>query len=190
MTGALAEAALPLGGINRIVLGHADADHRGAAAGLGVPVLCHPAERAAAESADALRDYFHLDRLALPGRIAYPHLLRFWDGGAVAVSGTVGEGDEVSGFRVVELPGHAPGLIGLFRERDRLALTSDCFYMVDPYSGRAIPEQPPHAAFNQDEQTTRASMRKLAALDPSAAWPGHLGPLTGDVRARLEQAAG
>ena len=33
MTHALAEAAAPLGGINRIVLGHADADHRGAALG-------------------------------------------------------------------------------------------------------------------------------------------------------------
>jgi hypothetical protein len=29
----------------------------------------------------------------------------------------------------------------------------------------------------------------FAALDPSAAWPGHLDPLTGDVRAQLERAA-
>ena len=32
-------------------------------------------------------------------------------------------------------------------------------------------------------------MRKLAALEPAAAWPGHRGPLTGDVRAVLEEAA-
>ena len=31
------------------------------------------------------------------------------------------------------------------------------------------------------------SIRRLAALEPAAAWPGHLGPLTGDVRAQLER---
>jgi hypothetical protein len=32
-------------------------------------------------------------------------------------------------------------------------------------------------------------MRKLAALEPAAAWPGHAKPLTGDVRSQLERAA-
>ena len=58
--------------------------------------------------------------------------MAFWDGGPVEIAGTVDEGDDVSGFRVVHLPGHAPGLIALFRESDRLALTSDCFYVIDP----------------------------------------------------------
>jgi hydroxyacylglutathione hydrolase len=190
MTHAVATAAAPLGGINRVVLGHADADHRGSAPGLGAPVFCHPADRDAAESDDAARDYFHFERLGIPGRWAYPHLLRFWDGGAVEIAGTVEEGDDVSGFRVVHLPGHAPGLIGLFRDSDRLALTSDCFYVVDPETSRRVPPGPPHEAFNQDTEQARASMRKLAALEPSAAWPGHLHPLTGDVRAQLERAAG
>jgi hypothetical protein len=30
---------------------------------------------------------------------------------------------------------------------------------------------------------------ELDALDPAVCWPGHLGPLTGDVRAQLERAA-
>lgn len=189
MTHALAEAAAPLGGINRIVLGHADADHRGAAPGLRVPVFCHPADREAAESSEPLRTYHELDKLGIPARYVYRHLLSFWDGGPVRVDGTVEEGDEVSGFRVVHLPGHAPGLIGLFRESDRLALTSDCFYVIDPETSRKVPPGPPHDAFNDDTEQARASMRKLAALDPSAAWPGHADPLTGDVRGRLERAA-
>ena len=45
------------------------------------------------------------------------------------------------------------------------------------------------AAFNEDTEQARASLRKLAALEPAAAWPGHLDPLTGDVRAQLERAA-
>ena len=188
MTNALAAAAGPLGGINRVVLGHADADHRGAAPGLRVPVFCHPADRAAAESDESVRSYHHLDRLPFPGRFAYPHLLRFWDGGAVAIAGTVADGDEVSGFRAVHLPGHAPGQIALFRERDRLALTTDVFYVVDPMTSRKVPPCAPHTAFNEDDDQARESVLKLAALDPSAAWPGHLGPLTGDVRGQLERA--
>jgi steroid delta-isomerase-like uncharacterized protein len=189
MTHAVARAAAPLGGINRIVLGHADADHRGTAAGLRVPVFCHPADRDAAESDEPVRSYHRLDRLGIPARYVYRHLLSFWDGGAVEIAGTVEEGDDVSGFRVVHLPGHAPGLIGLFRERDRLALTSDCFYVIDPETSRKVPPGPPHEAFNDDGEQARASIRKLAALDPSAAWPGHADALTGDVRAQLERAA-
>ena len=189
MTGAVARAAAALGGINRVVLGHADADHRGTAPGLAAPVLCHPADRAAAETDGALRDYHRLDRLGIPARYVYARLMAFWDGGAVQVSGTVEEGDDVSGFRVVHLPGHAPGLIGLFREHDGLALTSDAFYVVAPETGRPQPPAPPHPAFNQDTEQARDSLRKLAALDPSAAWPGHLDPLAGDVRAQLERAA-
>jgi steroid delta-isomerase-like uncharacterized protein len=189
MTHALAEAAAPLGGINRIVLGHADADHRGAAPGLRVPVFCHPADREAAESGEPLRTYHELDKLGIPARYVYRHLLSFWDGGPVRVDGTVEEGDDVSGFRVVHLPGHAPGLIGLFRDSDRLALTSDCFYVIDPETSRKVPPGPPHPAFNEDTEQARASMLKLAELDPSAAWPGHADALTGDVRAQLERAA-
>src|ERR671914_588260 len=132
MTHAVAAAAAPLGGINRVVLGHADADHRGVASGLGVPVLCHPADREAAGDPSPLRTYHRLDRLGIPARYVYRHLLSFWDGGPVEIADTVEEGDDVSGFRVVHLPGHAPGLIGLFREHDRLALTSGCFYVIDP----------------------------------------------------------
>jgi glyoxylase-like metal-dependent hydrolase (beta-lactamase superfamily II)/predicted ester cyclase len=190
MTHAIATAAAPLGGINRIVLGHADADHRGGAPGLGVPVFCHPADREAAETDDPARPYFDFDRLSRKGRWAYPRLMRFWDGGAVEIAGTVDEGDEVCGFRVVHLPGHAPGMIALFREGDRLALTSDCFYVIDPETSRKVPPGPPHRAFNMDTEQARESIRKLAALDPAAAWPGHADPLTGDVRAQLERAAG
>jgi steroid delta-isomerase-like uncharacterized protein len=189
MTHAIGAAAAPVGGINRIVLGHADADHRGAAPGLRFPVLCHPADRAAAESGNAQRDYFRLELLHVPAKWVYPHLLRYWDGGAVEIAGTVEDGDDVSGFRVVHLPGHAPGLIALFRERDRLALTSDCFYVIDPETGRAAPPAPPHAAFNQDTERAREALRTLAALEPAAAWPGHGDALTGDVRAQLEHAA-
>jgi glyoxylase-like metal-dependent hydrolase (beta-lactamase superfamily II)/predicted ester cyclase len=188
MTNAVAAAGASMGGITRVVLGHAHADHRGVAPGLGVPVFCHPAERADAEG-DGGAHYMDLSKLNVAGRLVFPLLLKTWDGGPVKIAGTVEEGDEVAGFRVVHLPGHAPGLIGLWRESDRLALASDCFYTLDPQTGRKGHPRVPHAAFNADTEQARASIRKLAALEPATAWAGHVDPLTGDVRAQLEQAA-
>lgn len=182
-------AAARLGGIKRIVLGHADADHRGAAPGLGAEVYCHPAEREAAESSDPVRPYTRFDRLEPPARWVLPRLLPVWDGGAVRIAGTVAEGDEIAGFRVIELPGHAPGLIGLFRERDRLALTSDCFYTLDVRTGLKSPARVPHPSTNLSTAQAAESIRKLAALNPSAVWAGHTDPVTGDVVAQLEHAA-
>lgn len=186
---ALRAACARFGGARRLVLGHADADHRGAAPALGAPVYCHPAERDAAESDSPVRDYWDLTRLAPYARAAYRKLFPAWDGGAVDVAGTVAEGDEVAGFRVVDLPGHAPGLIGLFRDSDRLALVSDCFYTLDPQTGRKCAARIPHPAFDLDVEQTRASIRKLADLNPASAWAGHVDPVTGDVATQLRQAA-
>ena len=47
----------------------------------------------------------------------------------------------------------------------------------------------PHPAFDADVEQARASIRKLAALEPAVAWAGHADPVTGDVRAQLERAA-
>ncbi len=124
-------AAAQLGGLKRIVLGHAHADHRGTAPSLEAPVHCHPDEVADAESEAAIAPYMDISQLPIPARWIYPTLLRRWDGGAVRIGGTVSEGDEVAGFRVIDFPGHAPGQIGLWRESDRLALVSDVVYLID-----------------------------------------------------------
>jgi steroid delta-isomerase-like uncharacterized protein len=189
MTAPLAAAGARLGGIKRIVLGHADADHRGAAPGLNSPVYCHPADRQAAESPSSYRDYWDRGQLDPRGRTVLWRLIATWDGGPVEIAGTVSEGDEVAGFKVVHLPGHAPGLIALFRESDRLALVSDTLYTLDPQSGRRQPAHVPHPAFNQDTEQARASIRKLAALEPAAVWAGHADPVTGNVSAQLARAA-
>ena len=188
MSTGLAAAAASLGGLNRIVLGHAHPDHRGAAPALGVPTLCHPAERIDAEGDGGMHS-FDFSQVSVPARWTLPRLLPVWDGGPVAISGLVEEGDDVSGFRVVHIPGHAPGMIALFRESDRVALTADCFYTLDPGTGRHGAPRVPMAGFNLDTEQARASIRKVAALEPSVAWPGHADPVTGDVRGQLERAA-
>ena len=189
MAPALRAACARLGGAKRVVLGHADADHRGALPGLDAPVYCHPADRAAAQSPAHLRSYWDLGKLVWPARQALARLLPAWDGGAVQIAGTVEEGDQVAGFEVVHLPGHAPGLIGLYRESDRLALVSDCIYRLNSETGLASPARTPHPAFNEDHEQARASIRKLAELQPATVWPGHLDAVTGDVAGQLAAAA-
>jgi glyoxylase-like metal-dependent hydrolase (beta-lactamase superfamily II)/predicted ester cyclase len=188
MTKAVAAAGARLGGITRLVLGHEHPDHRGIAPKLGVPVYCHPDGKDDAEG-DGGEHYFNVSTLKPLTRVVMPRMLKIWDGGPVKITGTVEEGDDVAGFKVIHLPGHAPGQIGLWRESDRLALVSDCFYTLDPETGRKGHPRLPLSAFNQDTEQARASVRKLAALAPAAAWPGHADPLTGDVKSQLEHAA-
>lgn len=189
MDASIRTAAVRLGGIKRVVLGHADADHRGAAPGLNAPVYCHPADVEAAQSSDPVRPYHDFAKLGPHGRMLLPRMLPLWDGGAVPIVGTVQEGDQVAGFRVVELPGHAPGLIGLYRDFDRVALVTDCIYTLDPQTGIKGAARVPHPAFNIDTEQARASIRKLADMEPSVAWPGHADPVRGDVSSQLRRAA-
>jgi glyoxylase-like metal-dependent hydrolase (beta-lactamase superfamily II)/predicted ester cyclase len=190
MTRQIAPVAAGLGGLQRIVLGHGHPDHRGAAPGLGVPVFCHPAEVSDTEG-DGGAHYFEFSRLERwYARRAMPLFLKAWDGGPVKVEGTVSEGDEVAGFEVVHLPGHAPGMIGLWRESDRVALVTDTLYTLDPQTGMKGAPRVPHHAFNKDTEQARASIRKLAALEPLAVWPGHADPLLGSgLRSQLERVA-
>jgi len=188
-------AAEQLGGLKRIVLGHAHPDHRGTAPSLDVPVYCHPDEVPYAENPDWRWDYLDLSQLPMLSRLIYPFLLRRWDGGAVKIDGTVEEGDEVAGFRVVHFPGHAPGQIGLWRESDRLALVSDVVYLLDTTRriGRPLPEgeaSVPHPAWSWDHAGAKESVRKLAALEPRTVCTGHEKPLRGEsLRETLERAA-
>jgi hydroxyacylglutathione hydrolase len=195
MTKKARAAAEQLGGLKRIVLGHAHADHRGTAPGLDAPVYCHADDVADAESDASLAPYMDLSQLPVAlARRVYPFLMRRWDGGAVEIDGTVSEGDEVAGFRVVHFPGHAPGLIGLWRESDRVALVSDVIYLVDSARlGRPLPPgeaSVPHPAWNWNHALAKESVHKLAALEPAVVGPGHAEPLRGEnLREALERAA-
>lgn len=195
MVKAARAAAKELGGVKRVVLGHAHADHRGTAPSIGAPVHCHPDEVVDAESDASIAPYMDLSELPLArARWIYPFLLRRWDGGAVKIDGTVSEGDQVAGFRVIHFPGHAPGLIGLWRESDRVALVSDVVYLIDSARlGRHLPPgeaSVPHPAWAWDHAKAKESVRKLAALEPAVVGAGHAGPLRGaNLRETLERAA-
>ena len=172
--------------LREIVLGHGHTDHRGSAPFLGVPVRCHADEVLDAEGSGGWRYWGGLEGMPQPGRFVHKDVMhgRFWDGGPVAVAGTLDAGEQVAGFEVVHVPGHAPGLIALVRHEDRLALTSDAFYSIDEW-GRDGSPQLPGDHYNEDSAKAAASLRRLAEMDLRVAWPGHGEPLRGDVRRAL-----
>jgi glyoxylase-like metal-dependent hydrolase (beta-lactamase superfamily II) len=189
-SGDIRAAAAAHGGIERVVISHAHADHRGGAAGLGAPVFCH-AEEVADVEGDAGHHYFDYSKVGNPlVRALAPGTIRRMDGGPLKVAGTLAEGDRVAGFEVLHLPGHAPGLIGLWRSSDRVAIVSDAVFVWDPFSISGLPgppRRPPPAVRPLPDQVD-ASIRRIAALDPAVLWLGHYGPLTGDVGLQLERA--
>ena len=194
MAKGIARAAGDLGGLTRVILGHSHVDHRGSAPKLDVPVYCHPDEVADAEG-DGGVHYQPLGEIpVLYTRWLFRATYPIWDGGPVKIEGTLTEGDRIGEFEVVHFPGHAPGQIGLWRERDRLCLCTDTIYMTDSMHplGHHPGLYPPHPVFDQDAEATLASVRKLAALEPMTVAAGHMEPLRGgreQLRERLERAA-
>lgn len=177
------------GSITRVVLSHAHADHRGGAPELGAPIFCHPDEVADAEAAwpQGYLDFAKIENERV--REALPALNEAWDSGPLSISGTVDEVNDVAGFTVVHAPGHAPGEIALFRPDDGLLLAGDVIYTQDLETMQPSPARVPHPFANWDTAQARASIRKLAELEPTSVWTGHAANVTGDVVAQLEAAA-
>jgi hydroxyacylglutathione hydrolase len=177
------------GSVAKLILSHSHADHRGAAAELDAPIYCHPTEVEDAEG-DGGEAYIDWPLIENPVvREGLPKLHAVWDGGPVPISGTIEEGEDVAGFRVIHVPGHAPGLIALYRDADRLLLASDVVYTIDAETGKDSPARVPHPALNWDTELARASIKMLKGLGATSLWTGHARHLTGDVSAQLDAAA-
>lgn len=189
---AIRTAAAERGGIRQVVLSHAHADHRGGAAHLDAPIVCHPQERPGAEGDGWAKSGFDYSKISNPLiRAITPRALKAMDGGPLEIAGTLQAGDFVAGFQILHLPGHTPGQVGLWREADGLAIVSDAVFVWDPFSLLGLPGavRLPPPAVRPDDAAARESMHRIAALDPATVWLGHYGPITRDVRAELERAA-
>lgn len=192
MAPAIERAASARGGIKRVVLSHAHSDHRGGASKLGAPIFCHPEERPGAEGDGWAETGFDDSKIRNPLiRGLRSGAVEAMDGGSVQIAGTLEEGNDVAGFEVIHLPGHTPGLIGLWREPDRLAIVSDAVFMWDPFTllGLSGSVRLPPPPIRPDDAAARLSVRKIAELDPASVWLGHYGPIKGDVGAQLLRAA-
>ena len=156
------------------VLTHAHADHQGSSAAIctakGIPLWCGAEDVAVAESGRTTQ--------AGTNHWICRWQERNWAGPGHPVDRALRDGDTVGSFEVLEVPGHAPGHIALWRERDRVLITGDVLFNRHPVTGRPHLGEPP-AIFTRDPEANRASIRRVAALRPRLACFGH-GPVLRD----------
>lgn len=143
---------------------HAHPDHFGAShavcEALGLPLWTGAADAGAIETAEPVVG---------PGRI--PALMaRMKMPPAHPVARELREGDEVGSFTVLDVPGHSPGHIALWRERDRTLLCGDVFFRLPKVA-------PPWRVLTVDAERNREAMRRLAKLRPALTLFGHGPPL-------------
>ena len=89
-------------------------------------------------------------------------------------------------FRWIHTPGHTPGHISLFREKDGALLVGDAFVTVKQESLYKVLTQEqeisgPPRYFTPDWEQAFQSVKKLEALRPSVAVTGHGLPMAGEL---------
>lgn len=85
---------------------------------------------------------------------------------------------ELPEFKWIHTPGHSPGQVALFREKDRALIAADTFVTVkQEYLYRVITQEKeisgPPRYFTTDWKAAKESVEKLAQLHPSVAVTGH-----------------
>jgi glyoxylase-like metal-dependent hydrolase (beta-lactamase superfamily II) len=153
-------------------LTHAHSDHQGAShevcERLGLPLWC--GER----DADAVEDGRIMER-----QPKHPINVLFgkaFTGPAHPVAWRMNEGDEVAGFKVLDVPGHSAGHVAFWREPDRTLVCGDVYTNIDTLTG--IPGlHEPRSFFTPDPARNRESMRRLAELEPALVCFGHGRPM-------------
>jgi hydroxyacylglutathione hydrolase len=148
-------------------LTHAHFDHAGSSAWLcetfGVPLWCGAGDAAAIGSG-------RVDTLGTPWLNRLQRTLAPVT--AHPVTRTLREGDLVSGFEVLEVPGHSRGALAFWRERDRVLVCGDVLANFGPHPRRPRLVLAPAALLSDYEQNRRSAAR-LAKLRPRLACFGH-----------------
>lgn len=172
-----------------IILTHGHFDHVGAVVDLvrewNVPVYAH-----------------ELELPFLTGKESYPEPDGTVEGGLVAKMSPMfpnepinlgnnvqalpqdGSVPHMSEWRWLHTPGHAPGHISLFREKDKTLIAGDVFVTVKQESLYKVMTQEieingPPRYLTTDWQAAKQSVEKVAALKPEVAVTGHGRPLSG-----------
>lgn len=158
-------------------LTHAHPDHQGAShqvcTALGIPLWCgeHDAQDMEHGTIPSRQPDHPVNRL----------IHRFWLGPPHPVARRLREGDEVADFTVLDVPGHSPGHVAYWRERDRVLVLGDVLTNIDTFTGLPGLHEP-KKIFTADPARNRTSARRIAELSPSLVCFGHGSPLRGSAQ--------
>jgi glyoxylase-like metal-dependent hydrolase (beta-lactamase superfamily II) len=152
---------------------HAHPDHQGASKAVkekfGVPVWIGENDVAKAEDPQLIKE-------EQPSNTLNNIFFKSMAGPAVTVDRALKEGDDVTGFTVLDTPGHSKGHVSFWRESDGVLILGDVLNNMDIYTGIPGLKQPKKAV-TPDPETNRTSIRKLGELDPKLVLFGHGAPL-------------
>jgi hydroxyacylglutathione hydrolase len=151
-------------------LTHAHPDHYGSShavcEALGIPLWCGERDAGVAEGQRPAPGKGSVARLL--GRLPPPQ--------PHPVERKLREGEEVAGFTVLDVPGHSPGHVAYWRERDRTLICGDVLFNLSlPTLRPGLRE--PYRSFTPDPARNRDSARRLAELRPGLILFGHGPPL-------------
>jgi hydroxyacylglutathione hydrolase len=152
---------------------HAHPDHQGASheicETLGIPFWVGEADVPAAENPNLISEL-------QPDHFMARFFDRIMTGPAHAVDRPLREGDDVSGFQVLDVPGHSAGHVAFWRESDRVLVVGDVLTNMNTLTG--IPGlHEPRWFFTPDPARNRESARRFLALEPGLVLFGHGPPL-------------
>jgi len=183
-----------------ILLTHGHFDHVGALVKLAerwdVPVYAHPLEF---PYLNGSASYPPPDPTVGGGLMA--SMSRWFPSGPINVSERLmplpadGAVPHLPGWEWIHTPGHTPGHISFWRASDRALIAGDAFITTRQESAYAVLTQSPEVHgppmyFTSDWEAAKASVRRLAALEPELALTGHGPVLQGaEMRAALHQLA-
>ena len=159
------------------LLTHGHPDHQGASHAvceeLNIPLWCGERDADGVEAGD-------LSKL-VPQSTVTRLQSKFWTGPAHPVSRRLKEGDAVGSFTVIETPGHSPGHLAFWREKDRVLILGDVLTNMNLRAGWTGLHEPP-LLFTVDPKANRQAARKVATFHPEVICFGHGPPLyNGDL---------
>ena len=164
-----------LGGhrITAHALTHAHPDHQGASHAvcqrLEVPFWVGSGDVDAAENPALIGE-------RQPDSFVARFFHRVFTGPGHPVDRNLGEGDEVGGFRVLDVPGHSAGHVAFWRESDGVLILGDVLNNMDVLTG--LPGlRLPKPFLTPDPDRNRISAKRLGPLEPKLVLFGHGAPL-------------
>jgi hydroxyacylglutathione hydrolase len=154
-------------------LTHAHPDHQGAShevcEALGIPYWCPEKDAPAAENPKLIGK-------RQPDHPVAQFYARIFTGPGHRVDRTLKEGDEVGGFRVLDVPGHSAGHVAYWRESDKVLILGDVLTNMDQLTTlRGLQEPKPY--LTPDPAQNRRSAKRLGPLEPELVLFGHGPPL-------------
>jgi hydroxyacylglutathione hydrolase len=159
--------------INSHALTHTHPDHQGASheicEALGIPFWVPERDVEPAERPELIME-------RQPKHPIARFYARMFTGPGHKVDRALKGGDEVGGFRVIEVPGHSAGHVAYWRQSDGVLILGDVLTNLDQMTGRpGLHEPKPY--LTPDPAENRRSAKKLAALEPRLVLFGHGAPV-------------